>query len=145
MLGCASSTPVVRYGESESRFSNPPELMSHEYPAIDIYRTYKRGSNGLTSIQSLRNDVEMRASKFAQQQGKSFVVLGEQTSNPPYLFGNFPRIEIVFALINKEGDKKPTSVTGYDKYAELEKLKKLLDNGTLTQAEFEIEKNKILK
>ena len=29
-------------------------------------------------------------------------MLGERISEPPYIMGNFPRIEIVFALINKE-------------------------------------------
>jgi hypothetical protein len=32
-----------------------------------------------------------------------------------------------------------------DKYAELEKLKKLLDEGAFTQAEFDAEKEKVLR
>ncbi len=140
VLGCATSTPVKRYSESQSKFSNPPELMKHEYPEKDIYRLYQRASTGFTPIQSLRTNLEQRALKFAEQQGKSYVVLGERISQPPYILGNFPRIEIVFALI----DKGSVTPTGYDKFAELEKLKKLLDNGTLTKEEYEIEKKKIL-
>lgn len=144
MTGCATSTPIMRYSESQSKFSTPPELMNHEYPASDVYRVYQRASSGFTPIQSLRNNLERRASKFAEQQSKSYVVLGEQISQPPYILGNFPRIEIVFALINKE-DKKPISNAVYDKYAELEKLKKLLDSGVLTKEEYEAEKKKILE
>ena len=71
------------------------------------------------------------------------MVLGEQISQPPYILGNFPRIEIVFALIEKSENTSPRPER--DRYAEIEKLKKLLDQGALTQDEFEREKAKILK
>ena len=128
--GCATSTPVQRYSESPSSFSNPPELISNSYSAKDIYRIYQRGSTGFVSIQSLREDVEKRAEDFARRQGKSFVVLGEQISQPPYILGNFPRIEIVFALIDK-ADESNRSAPQSDKYAQIEKLKKLLDEELL--------------
>jgi len=132
LVGCATSSPIQRYSESTSKFSVPPELMSNDYPAKDIFRIYQRASSGFTPLQSLRSDLEKRAFKFADQQGKSFLVLG-----------NFPRIEIVFALIDKT-EKPIDAVPKYDKFSELEKLKKLLDNGTLTKEEYEKEKKKIL-
>ena len=143
LVGCATSSPIQRYSESASKFSDPPELMSNNYPENDVYRIYQRASSGFTSLQSLRSDLERRASKFADQQGKSFIVLGERISQPPYILGNFPRIEIVFALIDKT-EKSIDTVQKFDKFLELEKLKKLLDNGTLTQEEYEKEKKKIL-
>ena len=63
-----------------------------------------------------------RADDFAQRQGKSALVLGERISEPPYIFGNFPRIEIVFALVDKPPEKSAVPPK-QDKYAELEKLK----------------------
>jgi len=143
LVGCATSSPIQRYSESTSKFSVPPELMSNDYPAKDIFRIYQRASSGFTPLQSLRSDLEKRAFKFADQQGKSFLVLGERISQPPYILGNFPRIEIVFALIDKT-EKPIDAVPKYDKFSELEKLKKLLDNGTLTKEEYEKEKKKIL-
>jgi len=89
-----------------------------------------------------RQAVEQPAEGFASRQGKAFVVLGEQISQPPSIMGNFPRIEIIFALIEKPTDTG--SAPGRDKYDELERLKKLLDDGALTQDEFEREKAKIL-
>jgi hypothetical protein len=140
LVGCATSSPIERYGESRSHFSKSPELISNNYPATDIYRIYQRASSGFESIQSIRQLVEKRAEDFAQRQGKSFVVLGEQISEPPYILGNFPRIEIVFALIDKPNDITPQET----KYDELEKLKKLLDEGAITKDEFDREKAKIL-
>lgn len=103
---------------------------------------YHKGATGFVSVQSIREAAEERISNFANRQGKSFVVLGEQISQPPYILGNFPRIEIVFALIEKE----QTSVSSEtkDKYAKLKELKELLDSGVLTQEEFDTEKQKIL-
>ena len=101
LAGCATSSPIQRYGESSSSFRHPPKLISHNYPQENIYRIYHRASTGFTPIQALRQTAEQRAEDFARRQGKSFVVLGEQISHPPYILGNFPRIEIVFALIDK--------------------------------------------
>ena len=79
---------------------------------------------------------------FASQRGKTLVILGERTSSAPYILGNFPRIEIVFALVDKPNHASVASE--HDKIGSLERLKKLFDDGTLTQQEFEREKAKIL-
>ena len=141
-VGCATSSPIQKHVGSESSFNNPTELISHDYPDEDIYQVYHRASTGFVSIQSIRQSAEQRASNFAAQQGKDFVVLGEQISEPPYILGNFPRIEIVFALIDKV--TTPTTETRSDKYGDLERLKKLLDDGAITQDEYDTEKAKIL-
>jgi hypothetical protein len=142
IVGCATSSPIQRYGESESAFSTPPDLISNNYPEKDIYRIYHRGATSFVTIQSIRNAAMQRAENFARQQNKSIIVLGEKISQPPYILGNFPRIEIVFVLVDKEPDKSQSQL---DKYSEIEKLKKLLDQGALTQEEFDREKAKILK
>lgn len=99
----------------------------------------------MVSIQSIRQAAEQRAEEFARRQGKSFTVLGEKISQPPYILGNFPRIEIVFALIPKTDAKIASAPASSDKYADLERLKKLMDSGALTKEEFEREKAKLLK
>jgi hypothetical protein len=143
LTGCATSSPIQRFAESKSAFRDPPVLMSNEYPDRDIYRIYHRASTGYVSIQSIRQAAEQRAEEFARRQGKGFVVLGEQISQPPYILGNFPRIEIVFALVAPDSPSA-TGAASTDKYADLERLKKLLDDGALTKEEFEREKARIL-
>jgi len=140
--GCATSSPVQRYSDSHLEFDDPTVLIENDYPGEDIYRIYHRAATGFVSIQSIRQSAEQRAEDFASRQGKAFVVLGEQISNPPYILGNFPRIEIVFALIDKTTVESPAHER--DRYSELEKLKKLLDDGALTQEEYDTEKAKIL-
>ena len=144
LTGCATSTPIQRFSESKSHFSNPPELIRHNFPDKDIYRIYHRASTGFDSIQSIRQSAEERAEQFARRQGKSFATLGEKISQPPYILGNFPRIEIVFALIDEPGQGTPDSAGG-DKYDQLDRLKKLLDEKVITQEEFDREKGKILQ
>lgn len=100
--GCATSSQISRYSESRTYFNSQPRLIKNEYPQSDIYTLYERGSTGFVSIQTLRSNLERRAELFANRQNKSFVVLGERISEPPYILGNFPRIQIVFALIDKK-------------------------------------------
>ncbi len=69
-------------------------------------------------------------------------VVSENISNPPYILGNFPRIEIVFACVDKPKTESPTFED--IQYEKLTDLKKLLDNGTITKEEFDKEKSKIL-
>ena len=61
-------------------------------------------------------------------------------SQPPYILGNFPRMELVFSLVENQNQKDPQS----EKIQQLEKLKKLLDSGAINQDEFNNEKKKIL-
>ena len=66
----------------------------------------------------------------------------ERTSVPPHIFGNWPRIEFIFICVEKDESNE------YDedkKYNNLLKLKKLLDQGVISEQEFNQEKTKILK
>ena len=143
LTSCGTTKGVKRYSESKSHFNNPVELMKNNYPEKDIYRIYQRASTGFISINTTRIAAERRMDDFAKRQGKLVVVLGEKTSSPPYIMGNFPRIEIVFALVDKS-EKNAFDTPKLDKFSKLEKLKKLFDDGALTKEEYEKEKKKIL-
>jgi hypothetical protein len=54
---------------------------------------------------------------------------------------------LVWAFIDTDGSttNKVFRNVGGNKYEDLERLQKLKDNGTITDAEFEIEKQKLLK
>jgi len=101
VTSCATSSQISRYSESRTYFNSQPRVIKNEYPESDIYTLYERGATGFVSIQTLRSNLERRAELFANRQNKSFMVLGEKISEPPYILGNFPRIQIVFALIDK--------------------------------------------
>ena len=75
--------------------------MSHNYPDKDVYRVYQRGGSGFVPINAVRNAAEERAEAFARRQGRHMVVLGDKIASPPYILGNFPRAEVIFALTDK--------------------------------------------
>lgn len=98
VVSCAPSSPIERVSESSSHFSTPPVVMSHHYPAKDVYRVYQRGGSGFVPINAVRNAAEERAETFARRQGRGMVVLGDRIGTPPYIMGNYPRVELIFAL-----------------------------------------------
>ncbi|MFN0081376.1 MAG: hypothetical protein ACKVOM_02570 [Ferruginibacter sp.] len=98
-VNTATSQSIKRYAESASNFDKGPELSKTIYPESTMYRAYKKGKTGAASLTRLQAQVENKIREFAKKEGKKFVILGQRTSNPPYVFGNYPRVEIVFALI----------------------------------------------
>ncbi|MBH0197201.1 MAG: SHOCT domain-containing protein [Cyanobacteria bacterium] len=71
------------------------------------------------------------------------VTVSEHTAAPPYIFGNFPRIEIVFVCVDDSAAQNSVRAAT-DKYDRIVKIKELHDSGALTKDEFEAEKKKIL-
>jgi Short C-terminal domain len=112
-------------------------------PENEAYRVFIQGATGFVSMQSVRDDAEQRAKEFCDRKGKTMESLSETTAKPLYIFGNFPRVEIVFECVEKPGST--TATAGDDvKYTKLTNLKKLLDSGVITQEEFDREKAKVL-
>ena len=99
---CASSTPIQRYSESQSKFNPPTQVMSTTIPQKDWYRLHVRAATGFVPISACREDAVDRAKQFCELQGKGMVILGEKTSSPILYPGNFPRIEIIFANVDKK-------------------------------------------
>ena len=65
----------------------------------------------------------------------------ETVSVGAHVLGNFPRAELVFTCVHKEAHATAGSA---DRYEELRELKSLLDEGIITQGEYEREKGEIL-
>ena len=142
LCGCGTATPIQKYSESKSSFGKNPTITSNTIPEGDLYRIYHRAASGFVSIQAIRETAERRATEFCEGQGKAMRVVGEQISNPPYILGNFPRIELIFACVDKPKRDQPAFED--TQYIKLTNLKKLLDAGVITKEEFEREKSKIL-
>jgi len=109
----------------------------------EAYRVFIQGASGFVAIGAVRDEAEQRAKEFCGRTAKSMHSLSETTAAPPYILGNYPRIEIVFDCV--AGPATVTqNPTGESKYARLAEAKKLLDEGTITREEFDREKTKIL-
>jgi hypothetical protein len=147
VAACAVTSPIQSASTSKSAFEGAvykgrTVIISPGTPGNPTFRVFIQGATGFVSMQSVRDDAEQRATAFCDRKGKAMQSLTETTATPPYILGNFPRIEIVFDCIDKLGSPAPAA--GDDKYAKLAKLKQLLDSGAITQEEFNAEKAKIL-
>jgi hypothetical protein len=66
----------------------------------DTFKIFKQGATGFVGSDKIRSDVELQASQYCAQQGKSMKVVNVITGQPPYIFGNFPKAEVQFKCID---------------------------------------------
>jgi hypothetical protein len=147
LTACSTASPIQKASESKSAFDDAvyegeDVIVNDDISDKDAYRIFHQAATGFVSIQSIRVSAEKRANDFCKRQGKVMHTLREHTASPPYILGNFPRIEIVFACIDNNENKKIANSN--DKYEQIKQLKSLLDDGALTNEEFQAEKMKLL-
>jgi Short C-terminal domain len=148
LFGCAGNPPVQPAATSKSQFDGAvyggeTAELQKPTPGAEVYRAFYQGGSGFVSVSSVREAVEEMATKQCARTGKAARPLQETTSKPPHVLGNFPRVEWLFECTTPLATSSPSSA-GTDKLGQIERLKKLLDSGALTQQEFEREKAKVL-
>lgn len=94
---------VKPFNESASHFNTPIVIDTNrgKFPTSDMYRAYRKASTGFTTMTKTQKKLEKSIRSFAKSKGKSFIILGSQFAKPPYILGNYPRMEIIFVLIDK--------------------------------------------
>ena len=145
--GCASAPPVQPAGTSKSTFDSAvykgeTVQLAKASSGEEAFRAFYQGGSGFVSLASVRETVENIAAKHCAHQDKNVRLLQERTSSPPHVLGNFPRVEWVFECAARRAPSAATAPSS--KLEQLERLKKLLDSGALTQQEFDVEKAKVL-
>lgn len=150
--GCASKQPeVTKAGDNTSLFNDTP-LSAQDYFVIDkkitgkLYRISAQESASSSTPYKMRLHVEKEANAFCKEKiaEHKMLAIAEFTSTPSYNRENDPKLEILFVCI--ESSLEHTIYQNEKaKYQQVVDLKILLDGGTLTQAQFDIEKNKILE
>lgn len=148
LFGCAQMSPIERVSESKSHFEDAVYKGKDFYTADsqyegEQYRIFHQASTGFSGTGGIRRSATKRANDFCRNQSKNTEMfkLSEHTASPPYILGNFPRIEIIFTCI-----VKASGITNNEnKYDQLAKIKKLYDDGVLTESEFLAEKTKLLQ
>jgi hypothetical protein len=115
--GCSSAPPIQKASMTKSYFDGaayPGEVykLADDNSGADQYRVFSHGSTGFVSLASVQSNAEGRAKDFCGKEGKIVKVLQQQTSTPPHVLGNFPRVELIFICIDKskavEQSNKPT-------------------------------------
>ena len=159
ILGGCSSVPSTESGRpDESGFIDGKYEQTDFFTANDKikgerHKVVKQALTGYGDLSELRQYATRKAENICYKSGrdKRMLAVYERTSVPPYIWENFPRIELTFVCVDDDRaqpsvspipDKKASSFD--DKYNRLLKIKRLLDDGVLTQEEFESEKKKIL-
>jgi len=149
LAACSSMSPIQKESESTSHFEGAVYegkdfYISDEEIKGERYRIFHQASTGFSGTSGIRRSATNRANDFCRkkERNQKMLTVSEHTAAPPYILGNFPRIEMIFVCVDKESTQ--TTIAATDKYGRLTIIKDLLDKGILTQEEFEIEKKKIL-
>lgn len=148
LVGCSTASTIQRADQSKSAFDDAvyegeEYNVNEDVPGSIKYRIFHQASTGFTSVQSVRVSATKRADHFCEKKSKIMQVIKEHTSEPPHILGNFPRIEIIFTCIDNQKIDKDLDIAD-DRYKRLREIKSLLDDGVITQHEFDAEKVKIL-
>lgn len=144
--GCGSVPPIQPAATSKSAFDSAVykgevTQLADASPSAKAFRAFYQGGSGFVSLASVRTTVEDMATKHCARESRNVRLLQERVSTPPHVLGNFPRIEWVFECALPGG---AISSATSSKLEQLERLKRLLDTGALTQQEFDREKAQVL-
>lgn len=63
----------------------------------NTYFVSRQAATGFTGLSSLKIDALREAGAYCAKSGRIVQVLDTKDSQPPYVFGNFPRVEISFS------------------------------------------------
>ena len=149
LQACSSASPIQEVGVSQSGFSGAvfegklTEVSQNE-SSLTEYRVFQHGDSGFERMSSVRYQAESRANTFCDQRNMAARTIRERAAVPPYILGNFPRLELIFVCepstlnVNSSGD-------GSSKWSQLEALANLRDRGIITEQEFLQQKEKIMQ
>ena len=117
---------------------------------LPLYKVFNQGATGFVPQSAVRSTTLRQATDFCKEKGKQVKLISERRAAGAKIAGNFPRVELDFVC--EEPVAKPTQATSSNaarprltKYEELEKVKRLFDQGILTQQEYQEQKRLLLK
>ena len=107
LQGCSSAPPVQKASAVKSYFDGaayPGEIykIAEDNTGAEQYRVFSHGSTGFVSLASVQSNADGRAKEFCEKEQKVVKVLQQQSSVPPHVLGNFPRVELVFICVDKK-------------------------------------------
>ncbi len=108
LSSCVGAPTIQPAATSKSHFEGndyPGETitLNRPTPGEESYRVFEQGRTGMVSLQSMRSGAEEKARAYCQGKGKAMHGLVETAARPPYIQGNFARVELIFECIAKPG------------------------------------------
>lgn len=83
LVGCASNSGVAPLGP-------------------DTYLLSRQAATGFSGLASLKADCLREAAEFCSKENKYIKIVNTSESSPPYILGNYPRVEIQFMCLRKD-------------------------------------------
>ena len=81
LVGCAANSGIVPIGQ-------------------DTFMVSRQAATGFPGLGNLKADAFREANQYCVNQGRSLQVVHTSESNPPYILGNYPKVEIQFMCLN---------------------------------------------
>jgi len=66
----------------------------------DTFMISKQAATGFTGLGNLKAEVMKEGNNYCHAQSKEFEIVNTWESSPPYLLGNYPRVEIHFMCLD---------------------------------------------
>ena len=129
--GCAVNSGIVKIGK-------------------DTYKVSRQAATGFVGSSGLKDAALLEANEFCISQGKMLKVIRVGGNHPPYVFGNFPKVEVQFMCLDvndprlREDNEKANRQSEDDLATKIKNLNKLLSDGLITKSDFEEQKKKLL-
>jgi len=105
--GCVSAPPIQPAATSKSHFEGneyPGDTLTLDRPTPgeESYRVFEQARTGEVPLQSMRSRAEDKARAYCNGKGKAMRGLVETDARPPYIQGNFARVELIFECTAKK-------------------------------------------
>lgn len=71
----------------------------------DRYIISKQAATGFPGVGAIRTEALQEASVECEKSQKAVEIESQTESEPPYVLGNFPRVEITFRCVASEGNR----------------------------------------
>lgn len=92
VAGCASNSGVAPLGNGE-------------------YVVSRQAATGFSGIGDLEAKTLREADAYCSSKGMTMTAMNTNESKPPYIFGNFPRVEVRFRCVPSVSPVKPDKPT----------------------------------
>ena len=104
LSSCAGAPPIQPAATSRSHFEGDAYAgetltLDRPTPGEESYRVFEAGRTGMVSLQSVRSTTQEKAGAYCKSKGRTMHGLVETAARPPFIEGNFARVELIFECI----------------------------------------------
>jgi hypothetical protein len=115
LASCAIAPRVEPAATSKSQFegalyAGDTVTLDQPTPGVEAYRVFRQGATGYVSLQAVRSETEEIARAYCKRKGGAMRGLVETATRPPYTFGNFAGVELIFECVGKAAGLGSTTV-----------------------------------